>query len=116
MIAHDAPTPEVTDKTRLTDDPRQLNVIMVGLIGAILMVAIIIATQGIYLAALEGEKESKLYSVRDKLFDNQLQQQRADLADYRYVDEARGVVQIPVDRAIDLFLKEMSPTAAVGSE
>lgn len=116
MSAHDVPTPEVTDKTRLTDDPLQINVIMVGLISAILMVAIIIATQGVYLAALEGENEAKLYSVRDKLFDNQLQQQRADLMDYRYVDEARGVVQIPVDQAIDLFLKELSPTGAVGSE
>lgn len=108
MSTH-SPTPEVTDtRTRLTDDPAWLPISMVALIGALLLIATVIATEGIYLAAVEEDKQIKLYNVRNKLYDNQLQAQKAELADYQYVDEARGVVQIPVERAMDLFLKELS--------
>jgi hypothetical protein len=34
---------------------------------------------------------------------------RADLASYGWVDEARGIVRIPVDRAIDLVLAGREP-------
>lgn len=116
MSTH-GPAPEVTDtQTRNTDDPQALNVFMVGLIGALVMIAMIIATQGIYLSAVENENQTKLYGVNSRLYPNLESDQKGELIHYKYLDQAKGVVQIPVDRAMDLFLKELDQKKAVTSD
>lgn len=111
------PAPEVTDtKTRLTDDPQWFNIIMIGLIGAVQLIAIVVATQGLYLAVDDMDQRSKDYGTNDHLYANQMQKQKAEMADYKYVDEAKGIVQIPVERGMELFLKEMTETKPVGSK
>ncbi len=89
-----------------TDDPNVSTSALVGIIGAILLVVIIVALQGYFLKEqrLEvarkaaGRPVAELSALRTKQLER--------LGGYRWVDRSKGVVAIPVDRAMELVVRQ----------
>lgn len=81
---------------------------VVGLLSVILTIDIIMGLQALYYWQLNrGEASEAFYQPPVKLSALRDSQQ-ARLADYRLVDAAKGTVGIPIGRAMDLVVRELS--------
>ena len=90
----------------VNDDPNVGKITLVGVIGAILLFAIIVAMQALFYNVEEAQRTSKL-GVGDpyelgRLRARQLEQLHA----YRWLDKPNGVVGIPIELGMDLIVRE----------
>lgn len=84
------------------------SLILAGLLGTILTVAAILGLQVVYYqytASLEasqgpGQPQAEMEALRDR--------QQAVLADYGVIDPEKGVVAIPIDRAMELVVNDLA--------
>lgn len=88
----------------------------VGLIGTVLTTAIILGLQVMYHAMTDAERARKDSPSASPVLAAELTRQRARLTGYRVVDPAKGVVAIPIDRAMDLVVRERGPSGKAGEE
>lgn len=95
------------------DDIKTSTVALVGFLGAIVLVAILFLLQVIYYHVAAVQFEEKDVDPPILELQNSLNAQQAQLAGYRWVDQAKGVVAIPIDRAMELVVRE---TPAAGSD
>ncbi len=88
------------------DDPTAGTVAFVGAVSVILLIATVLATQALFYRTATLEEERKVISEQPQ----ELRQVRTDqlelLNGYRWVDESKGVVAIPIDRAMELAAEE----------
>ena len=83
-------------------------VFFVGLLSVILTLDIIVGLQALYYWQLDRtETADELYQPPKKLSDL-LYAQRTQLTDYRVVDAKKGIVSIPINRAMQLVVAELS--------
>jgi hypothetical protein len=95
-----------------SSDPPASMTVIVGIIGAILLLAVILVTQVLFFNVQRIEDENKLYAARPAELADLQARELAQINTYRYVDREKGVVAIPIDRAIELYADEMkSPPA-----
>src|SRR5262249_9780147 len=92
-------------------------VALVGGGGTILLVVIVLGLQVLFYSMTDAETARKDSPVTSPELAAELTRQRERLATYRVVDPAKGVVAIPIDRAMDLVVREngsFAPKAAAG--
>jgi len=94
-----------------TDDPDVAASAMVGLIGAILLVVTILALQAYYLKAKRSELDRKSGHGPPRALAELRRRQSAKLSGYRWVDPRRGVVAIPIERAMEMTARRLGNTA-----
>jgi len=85
-------------------DPDVAGVITVGIVTVILLLAVMVFALVLFQNAQVLEDERKLLNVRSPELVDEQTRQLAQISQYRYVSEAEGIVAIPIDRAIDLFI------------
>lgn len=93
-------------------DPPAATTILVGIIGGILLLAVVLVAQVLFYNVQRSEDEVKLYAVRPQELADLQAKQLAEISSYRYVDRAQGVVAVPIDRAIELYVAEQKAPAA----
>ena len=93
------------------DDVNTPAIAMVGLISALLFFASIILLEVMFYRMEAQQRYEKDISQPFIELTNLVQRQQAKLADYRWVDEKKGVVAIPIDRTMELVVAELSKTA-----
>jgi hypothetical protein len=83
-------------------------VFFIGLLSVILTLDIVVGLQALYYWQLDRtETADELYQPPKELT-ALLYAQRAQLADYRVVDAKKGIVSIPINRAMELVVAELS--------
>ena len=83
-------------------------IFFIGLLSVILTLDIVVGLMAMYNWQLDRtETADELYQPPKKLNDL-LYAQRAQLTDYRVVDAKKGIVSIPIDRAMELVVAELS--------
>jgi hypothetical protein len=91
-----------TDEKSLGRDMNMPLILTIGIVGAILVFVVVVAIEAWFYAQQSQERQAKSLAVQNQtLVDNRVQQLRA-LEGYRWVDQGKGVVAIPIDRAIAL--------------
>ena len=80
---------------------------VVGFVSAVLTFALIIAVQVLYYHVSTAETDRKVIAVRAEEADDMLAQQDARLARYGWVDRAKGRITVPVERAMELVVREL---------
>jgi hypothetical protein len=87
-------------------DTRPGSIVAVGLIGSILLVVVVVALEALFGHVAQAEARRKVVNVGN----NELRAYRAEqlekLHGYRVLDPASGVVSIPIDRAMDLTVRD----------
>jgi hypothetical protein len=78
----------------------------VGVVSAVLLFAVIVALSALFVSVEEGEIAEKTAGQAPSEMRKLRNDQLLLLSDYRWVDQANGIVRIPIDRAIDLMLAE----------
>jgi len=90
------------------DDVKSETVALVGLIVAILTFALVILVMVVYYQASARERYEKQIRQAPEELATVTATQQARLAEYRWVDQPKGVVAIPIDRAMDLVVAAQS--------
>ena len=96
------------------DDVNTPAIAMVGLISALLFFASIILLEVMFYRMEAQQRYEKDVSQPFTELTNLVERQQAKLADYRWVDEKKGVVAIPIDRAMELVVADLSKTVRAG--
>ncbi len=97
---------DTVDPALREDDPNALMVVIVGAIGSLLLVVIILLLQALFFWSEEREFALKVVDERPQ----ELREVQADalekLNGYAWVDRDKGIVTIPIDRAMDIMVRE----------
>lgn len=88
-------------------DPNAQWTILIGIVGAILTFAIIVALQVLFHRVANDEMTRKKAAPNEDLVRIRTAQLE-HLNSYRYLDQAAGRVAIPIDRAKELVLVELN--------
>ncbi len=88
-------------------DPHSGTTLIVGLISVILLLAIIVAAQVLFYGAQRIEDESKLYAPQPQELLELQSQQLAEISGYKVIDKQTGRVAIPIERAIEIYAREV---------
>ena len=80
---------------------------VVGFVSVVLTFALIVAVQVLYYRMSAAETDRKVIAVRAEGADEKLAQQDAKLARYGWVDRAKGRVVVPVERAMELVVRDL---------
>ena len=90
------------------DDVDAPLIAVLGFIGALLVFLLIIGLEVLFYSMERDERERKYIERAPAEFSQLQAQQMARLTEYRYLDPKKGVVAIPVDRAMELVVEELS--------
>jgi hypothetical protein len=93
-------------------DTNTVSIVIVGLIGTILLVVVVVALEAIFARELEAEQRRKVVNVPNQALRAYVAEQNERLNGYR-VDPA-GKVTIPIERAMELVVRESGEPAPTG--
>lgn len=82
------------------DDPNVATVAYVGLVGIILLFALIVALQAMYYNFEQAELTVKTQNPMPVVLSDLRAEQQQALADYHWVDREKGVVGLPIEEAM----------------
>ncbi len=94
-------------------NPSASLIALVGVVGVILVFVVIVGLQTLFYNVQKAEIEEKVYSQIPEELSRLRSQQLEQLNRYRWIDEKGGVVGVPIDRAMDLVVKELQDSAPV---
>jgi hypothetical protein len=83
---------------------------LVGLLGALLTFAVIVALQVLYYSAASRQEERKVIQAPTTDSDSLMAEQEVKLTRYGWIDREKKQVAIPIDRAMELVVRELSAT------
>ena len=101
-----AESPDIKPRPLAAPDVETPTVALVGFLGAIVLVAIIVALQVLYYRAAAAQFREKDLDQPVVELQRTTTAQQAKLAQYRWVDQAKGVVAIPIERAMEIVVRE----------
>jgi len=87
-------------------DPKSGSTLIVGAVGVILLAVVIILLQVLFYRTSEAERWRKVVSQQPEELRRVQAEQLDQLNSYRWIDEQNGVVTIPIDRAMELVVRE----------
>jgi hypothetical protein len=87
--------------------------VFVALLSVILTIDIVVGLQALYYWQLNRVEASEDLYPRSAKRESLLNAQRTELTDYRMVDPKKGVVAIPIARAMSLVVAELSQHGGV---
>jgi len=93
---------ETDTKPSVQDDPSTAPTVVIGIAGAVLLLLMVIVLETLFYAAQKREDYRKLVAPPVEELSRLRAEQQERLNAYRWVDQAKGVVAIPIDRAMDL--------------
>lgn len=100
-----------TTGPRRNDDPETSGILIVGILSAIFLFVIIVAVQALFYNIQKAEHERKVVTQPHAEWSQVKTEQLETLNSYRWIDREKGVVGIPIERAMELFLEERGQRA-----
>lgn len=88
------------------DDPDSSATVTIGIAGAILLVVVVVALQGLFGQASRAEFRRKVEAEKPVELESLRATQLEQIGTYRWVDPKQGVVAIPIDRAMELLVEQ----------
>jgi hypothetical protein len=96
-----------------TDDPDALTTTTVGIVGTIIVIIVVVFVQGLYESEKRDEFQRKVVDEAPAELRSLNAAQRTRLAETGWVDKQRGIVAIPIERAMELLARDPHPAAAI---
>jgi hypothetical protein len=90
------------------NDLNSLKIAWVGFLGALVTFVVILAMQVLYHSAVVQETEQKVVQAPTTQSDTMLAEQAVKLTRYEWIDREKQRVMIPIDRAMEVVVNELS--------
>jgi hypothetical protein len=94
-------------------DPDATTIATVTIAGTIVLIAVVLAVQGLYESANRAEFSRKVVAVAPIEIRDLRAAQLARLRSTGWVDKKNEIVAIPIEKAMELLAKEPDPAAPV---
>lgn len=91
---------------REEQEPNTSATAVVGLVFAILLFVVVVVLQAYFYRAEEAENVRKAVAVAPEELSQLRVQQQERLHSYKIMDPQKGVIAIPIDRAMKLFVRD----------
>ena len=101
---------------RPQDEIQATPIVLVGVISAILLFAIIAGLSALFLHLERKEAYSKWSPLDPEALRRNRSRQMEALAAYEYLDQANGIVRIPIERAMELVTEERAGESKSGDD
>ncbi len=88
------------------DDVKTSKIALVGFLGSIIVVIVVFALQVIYYHAVAVQFQEKDIDTPFVELQRATSAQQAKLVQYHWVDQAKGVAAIPIERAMEIVVRE----------
>jgi hypothetical protein len=88
------------------DDPDSSATVAIGIAGAILLVVIVVALQGLFGQTSRAEFRRKVEAEKPVELESLRAAQLEQIGTYRWIDAKQGVAAIPIDRAMELLVEQ----------
>ncbi len=102
----------MTNKPKWHDDPNTQMTIVVGAIGVFIVFLIIVGLQAFFYHTQKSQTREKSYGYAFDKLRNAQSQQEQQLHAYRWINQAQGVVAIPIEQAMQLTIRDLQEAAA----
>jgi hypothetical protein len=89
-------------------DPSASGTVVVGIVGAVLVLVAIVAMQALFYNAESAETYNKQYRESPQGLTQLRTGQLEQLNSYRWIDQKQGVAAIPIDRAMELVVHDLA--------
>ncbi len=93
-------------------DPKFSATLAFTLAGALLIFALIVALQGVFYRVERTARGAKWDSGMPTQMEQSRTQQLEQLNAYRWIDEPKGVVAVPIERAMELVVEEAASVSS----
>ncbi len=90
------------------DDPAASRVLLTGILGSFIVVAIAIGVAALVFDTQQRLTEQRVYDAPSEQVELLRSQQTAQLGSYRIVDREKGIWGIPIRRAMELTARELA--------
>jgi hypothetical protein len=90
------------------NDLNSVKIAWVGFLGALVTLIVILAMQVLYYSAVVQETEQKVVQSPTTDSDTLLAEQAVKLTRYGWIDREKQQVTIPIDRAMELVVNDLS--------
>jgi hypothetical protein len=97
-----------------SSDPKAPGTLAAAIVGALVVLAVIFALQAYFHTSEEAERERKIYAASPEELTRLRAEQLERMNAYRWVDPARGVVAVPIDRAMELTVRDQGRLPGAG--
>ena len=99
-------------------DPSAVSTVIVGVVGVVLAWLIIAGLEVVYYKTARAEFDRKVVQQEPAGLREARTQQLGQLSDYRWIDKDAGIVQLPIDRAMEVLVERQRPGrgTAAGAE
>lgn len=94
------------------DDPDAASTVFIGIVSTVLLVATVVALQGLFEHVTHAEFERKVVAAPPVELRDLQAAQLLVLNGYRWVDAKAGVAGIPIERAMELLVQERKAASA----
>jgi hypothetical protein len=92
------------------NDLNTLKIAAVGFLAALVTFAFILALQVLYYSSANEQHDRKVIQAPTTQSDTLLAEQAVKLTRYDWIDRGKQTVMVPIDRAMELVVKELSAT------
>ena len=92
-------------------DPNVPATVVVGVVGAILLFVVVVLLQAVFYSAERAENQVKVVAPASEELASLRASQLEVLHSYRWIDQPNGVVGIPIERAMELVVREHGAAA-----
>jgi hypothetical protein len=106
---------EPSSRRGIGDPNTEWTVVSLVVFGVLLFV-LVVWLQSFYYRVENEELQSKVVAEAPEDLAKVRADEEAQLAGYRWVDQEHGVVAIPIDRAMDLLVKQLGSGASSGTD
>jgi hypothetical protein len=90
-------------------------VALIGVVGALIAFLMIVGVEVLFYHLEDIETYKKVILQSPEEISNLVAQQQAQLYSYRWIDQKKGIVSIPIDRAMELVVRDLNrPTTTTG--
>ncbi len=89
-------------------DPNTPAVLLVGVVGTIVIFALVVALIAVYQNVEQQQLQDKVYSVAPQEISQLEAKHRAQLNGYRHLPGDEGKVALPIERAMELSITELN--------
>ena len=87
-------------------DPRSAPTVLVGTVGLVLLAVILLLLEVLYQRTSQAEIERKVVDEQPQELRQLEARQLEQLGGYAWVDRERGIVKVPLERAMELVIDE----------
>ncbi len=91
---------------RPQDELKASPIVIVGVVGAVLIFVAIVALTALFLWVEESELAEQNAGQAPSNLRLSENEQQVILTEYRWIDREKGIVRVPIDRAIELVLAD----------